>query len=204
MVIPNGSCIGIIGESGAGKSTLLDLLLGLNLPSSGQILIDGKEIRECLREWQKGIGYVPQEVFLTDDSLKRNIAFGLKDQDIDVKKIEKAIHLAKLDDFVSALEEGLDTKVGERGVRISGGQKQRIGIARALYENPSVLVLDEATSSLDVMTEREVMNSIRELIGSKTIIIVAHRMSTMADTDFLFKIENGTLGEKTFYKDTQD
>ena len=204
LVIPNGSCIGIIGESGAGKSTLLDLLLGLNLPSSGQILIDGKEIGECLREWQKGIGYVPQEVFLTDDSLKRNIAFGLKDEDIDIKKIEKAIHLAKLDDFVSALEEGLDTKVGERGVRISGGQKQRIGIARALYENPSVLVLDEATSSLDVITEREVMNSIRELIGSKTIIIVAHRMSTMADTDFLFKIENGTLGEKIFYKDTQD
>ena len=112
--------------------------------------------------------------------------------------------MAKLDDFVSSLEEGLDTKVGERGVRISGGQKQRIGIARALYENPSVLVLDEATSSLDVITEREVMNSIRELIGSKTIIIVAHRMSTMADTDFLFKIENGTLGDKIFYKDTQD
>ena len=201
MIIPAGSCVGLIGESGAGKSTLLDLLLGLNQPSSGEILIDGKRLDENLRSWQKGIGYVPQDVFLTDDTLKRNIAFGLEEEDIDNEKIASAIKLAKLDTFVEGLPEKENTTVGERGVRISGGQKQRIGIARALYENPSVLVLDEATSSLDSSTEIEVMSSIRELIGTKTIIIVAHRISTMADSDFLYKIEKGKIGKKLFYQD---
>ena len=201
MIIPAGSCVGLIGESGAGKSTLLDLLLGLNKPSSGEILIDGKRLDENLRSWQKGIGYVPQDVFLTDDTLKRNIAFGLEEEDIDNEKIASAIKLAKLDTFVEGLPEKENTTVGERGVRISGGQKQRIGIARALYENPSVLVLDEATSSLDSSTEIEVMSSIRELIGTKTIIIVAHRISTMADSDFLYKIEKGKIGKKLFYQD---
>ncbi len=201
MIIPAGSCVGLIGESGAGKSTLLDLLLGLNKPSSGEILIDGKRLDENLRSWQKGIGYVPQDVFLTDDTLKRNIAFGLEEEDIDNEKITSAIKLAKLDNFVEGLPEKENTTVGERGVRISGGQKQRIGIARALYENPSVLVLDEATSSLDSSTEIEVMSSIRELIGTKTIIIVAHRISTMADSDFLYKIEKGKIGKKLFYQD---
>jgi ABC-type multidrug transport system fused ATPase/permease subunit len=201
MKIPAGSCVGLIGESGAGKSTLLDLLLGLNQPSTGEILIDGKRIQDNLRSWQRGIGYVPQEVFLTDDTLKRNIAFGLKDEDIDDEKVKSAIKLAKLDSFVAELQDGEDSSVGERGVRISGGQKQRIGIARALYENPSVLILDEATSSLDSATEIEVMSSIKELIGTKTIIIVAHRISTMADSNFLYRIENGTIGKKLFYKD---
>ena len=201
MIIPAGSCVGLIGERGAGKSTLLDLLLGLNQPSSGEILIDGKRLDENLRSWQKGIGYVPQDVFLTDDTLKRNIAFGLEEEDIDNEKIASAIKLAKLDTFVEGLPEKENTTVGERGVRISGGQKQRIGIARALYENPSVLVLDEATSSLDSSTEIEVMSSIRELIGTKTIIIVAHRISTMADSDFLYKIEKGKIGKKLFYQD---
>ncbi len=201
MIIPAGSCVGLIGESGAGKSTLLDLLLGLNKPSSGEILIDGKRLDENLRSWQKGIGYVPQDVFLTDDTLKRNIAFGLEEEDIDNEKIASAIKLAKLDTFVEGLPEKENTTVGERGVRISGGQKQRIGIARALYENPSVLVLDEATSSLDSSTEIEVMSSIKELIGTKTIIIVAHRISTMADSDFLYKIEKGKIGKKLFYQD---
>jgi len=201
MIIPAGSCVGLIGESGAGKSTLLDLLLGLNQPSSGEILIDGKRLDKNLRSWQKGIGYVPQDVFLTDDTLKRNIAFGLEEEDIDNEKITSAIKLAKLDTFVEGLPEKENTTVGERGVRISGGQKQRIGIARALYENPSVLVLDEATSSLDSSTEIEVMSSIRELIGTKTIIIVAHRISTMVDSDFLYKIEKGKIGKKLFYQD---
>ena len=136
MIIPAGSCVGIIGESGAGKSTLLDLLLGLNQPTSGEILIDGKKLSDNLRSWQRGIGYVPQEVFLTDDTLKRNIAFGLEEEDIDDEKIASAIKLAKLNSFVDALPNKENTTVGERGVRISGGQKQRIGIARALYENP--------------------------------------------------------------------
>tara|TARA_B100000530_G_scaffold236039_1_gene153268 strand:- start:1418 stop:3070 length:1653 start_codon:yes stop_codon:yes gene_type:complete len=201
MIIPAGSCVGLIGESGAGKSTLLDLLLGLNQPSSGEILIDGKRLGDNLRSWQKGIGYVPQDVFLTDDTLKRNIAFGLEEEDIDNEKIASAIKLAKLDSFVEGLPKKENTTVGERGVRISGGQKQRIGIARALYENPSVLVLDEATSSLDSSTEIEVMSSIKELIGTKTIIIVAHRISTMADSDFLYKIEEGKIGKKLFYQD---
>lgn len=201
MKIPAGSCVGLIGESGAGKSTLLDLLLGLNQPSTGEILIDGMKLKDNLRSWQRGIGYVPQEVFLTDDTLKRNIAFGLKDEDIDNEKIKSAIKLAKLESFVAELQDGENTSVGERGVRVSGGQKQRIGIARALYENPSVLVLDEATSSLDSTTEIEVMSSIRELIGTKTIIIVAHRISTMADSDFLYRIEGGKIGSKLFYKD---
>ncbi len=201
MIIPAGSCVGIIGESGAGKSTLLDLLLGLNQPTSGEILIDGKKLSDNLRSWQRGIGYVPQEVFLTDDTLKRNIAFGLEEEDIDDEKIASAIKLAKLNSFVDALPNKENTTVGERGVRISGGQKQRIGIARALYENPSILVLDEATSSLDSSTEIEVMSSIKELIGTKTIIIVAHRISTMADSDFLYRIEKGKIGKKLSYQD---
>lgn len=201
MIIPAGSCVGIIGESGAGKSTLLDLLLGLNQPTSGEILIDGKKLSDNLRSWQRGIGYVPQEVFLTDDTLKRNIAFGLEEEDIDDEKIASAINLAKLNSFVDALPNKENTTVGERGVRISGGQKQRIGIARALYENPSILVLDEATSSLDSSTEIEVMSSIKELIGTKTIIIVAHRISTMADSDFLYRIEKGKIGKKLSYQD---
>ena len=201
MIIPAGACVGLIGESGAGKSTLLDLLLGLNQPTSGEILIDGNRLDDNLRSWQKGIGYVPQDVFLTDDTLKRNIAFGLEEEDIDNEKITSAIKLAKLDSFVDGLPDKENTTVGERGVRISGGQKQRIGIARALYENPSVLVLDEATSSLDSSTEIEVMSSIKELIGTKTIIIVAHRISTMADSDFLYRIEKGKIGKKLFYQD---
>ena len=195
-----GSCVGFIGESGAGKSTLLDIILGLIKPSSGFISVDETNIYDDLRSWQNKIGYVPQEIYLTDDTLRRNIAFGLNDSEIDDKKIDQALEYAQLKDFIYSLEAGLDAKVGERGVRLSGGQRQRIGMARALYNDPSILVLDEATSSLDAKTEREVMAAVKELKNNKTIIIVAHRTSTMSDCNYIYRLNEGVLSEKISYK----
>jgi ABC-type multidrug transport system fused ATPase/permease subunit len=191
--IPMGKTIGLIGQSGEGKSTLIDILLGLLKPSGGHIMVDGKDIHSNLTLWQKKIGYVPQTIFLTDDSLRRNIAFGLPDNEIDEKLINMALRLSKLDEYINLLPEGLDTSVGERGLRLSGGQRQRIGIARALYNDPEVLVLDEATSSLDIETEKYVMESITGLHGIKTIIIVTHRLSTIKNVDFLYLLKNGKL-----------
>ena len=191
--IKNGESIGFIGASGAGKSTLVDILLGLLYPTSGEILLDGKDVHQNIRIWQKNIGYVPQFIFLTDDTLRRNVAFGLPEIEIDDEAVKSAIKLAQLEDFVAGLPKGLDTMVGERGVRLSGGQRQRIGIARALYHDPMVLVLDEATSSLDTATEKSVMESVKSLRGNKTIVTVAHRLSTISDCDRLYKLENGFI-----------
>lgn len=193
LSIQKGESVGLIGTSGAGKSTLVDVLLGLIRPSSGEILIDGQNINESMRSWQNLIGYVQQSIFLTDDTLRRNIAFGLRDDEIDDSLVRLAVKAAQLDQFVQDLSDGINTFVGERGVRLSGGQRQRIGIARALYHNPPVLVFDEATSALDIDTEVEVMESIKSLRGARTMIIIAHRLSTIEHCDKVFRLERGQL-----------
>jgi len=196
LSIPKGCSVGVIGGSGAGKSTLVDIILGLLVPTSGAVMIDGVDIQTNVRGWQDLIGYVPQSIFLTDDSLRRNVAFGLPDDQIDERAVLRAVSAAQLDDLVRELPQGLGTLVGERGVRLSGGQRQRIGIARALYHNPPVLVLDEATSSLDTATERGVMDSVTALHGEKTVIIVAHRLSTVEHCDRLYRVEHGKVVEQ--------
>jgi ABC-type multidrug transport system fused ATPase/permease subunit len=189
-----GQMIGFVGTSGAGKSTLIDCILGLIVPSSGNLIIDGVKItNKNVKSWQKNIGYVPQVIYLLDASLRENIAFGISIDLIDEEKLGNAIKKAQLSDFVSDLPKGLDTFVGERGVRLSGGQRQRIGIARALYNDPSVLVLDEATSALDNETESEVMNAVESLQGSRTILLIAHRFSTIKNCDHIYKMENGKV-----------
>ena len=199
ITIPHGASVGFFGGSGSGKSTLIDIILGLITPEDGVLKVDGVDIDSNLRGWQDQIGYVPQSIFLTDDTLRRNVALGIAEDKIDDKLVSKAIYLAQLEFFVNELPDKLETIVGERGDRLSGGQLQRIGIARALYHDPSVLVLDESTSALDGETENAVMRVIRSLQGKKTIIIVAHRLSTLEHCDFLFCLEKGTLvdGGKT-------
>lgn len=197
LTITPGTSVGFIGGSGAGKSTLVDIILGLLTPVSGTVTVDGVDIQTNLRGWQDQIGYVPQSIYLTDDSLRRNVAFGLPADQIDEAAVWRAIHAAQLEQFVADLPQGLDTTVGEHGVRLSGGQRQRVGIARALYHDPGVLVLDEATSSLDTATERDVMEAVRALQGDKTLIIVAHRLSTIEHCGRLFRLEQGRLVEES-------
>ena len=195
--IKSGQSIGFIGKSGAGKSTLIDIILGLLNSTEGSIFIDKKELNHLnLKSWQKNIGYVPQSAYFLDDSLKNNIAFGIPISQIDEEKIKKAINLAQLEDLVSSMPDGYETLIGESGIRLSGGQRQRIAIARALYDDPSILVLDEATSSLDTKTEIEVMKAVDDLKGKKTLMIIAHRYSTVKNCDFLFKLENGEIISK--------
>jgi ABC-type multidrug transport system fused ATPase/permease subunit len=193
--IARGTTVGFIGGSGVGKSTLVDALLGLLPLEHGRILADGVDIHDDLRAWQNQIGYVPQSIYLTDDSIRRNIAFGLPDEDIDEASVQRAVAAAQLDVFIAQLPAGLDTVAGERGVRLSGGQRQRIGIARALYHNPAVLVLDEATSSLDTDTENSVMQAISALHGAKTILIVTHRPNTLKYCDRVIRIERASVHE---------
>ena len=193
LQIDKGEAVGIVGPSGAGKSTLIDIFLGLLSPSSGAVLVDGRNITENRRSWQNQVGYVPQSIYLLDDTLRRNVALGIALENIDETAIVKAIRAAQLEEFVTSLPNGLDTVVGERGVRLSGGQRQRIGIARALYSNPPILVLDEATSSLDTETEKGVMDAVKELQGLKTVVIVAHRLSTVSYCSKIFNIEDARL-----------
>jgi ABC-type multidrug transport system fused ATPase/permease subunit len=169
------------------------VLLGLLEPNSGIVRVDGRDIRSDIRGWQDQIGYVPQSIFLADDTLRRNVAFGLANEHIDDAAIMRALRAAQLEEFVKTLPDGLDTSVGERGIRLSGGQRQRIGIARALYHDPPVIVLDEATSSLDVEAERNVMEAVEALHGVKTIVIVAHRLSTTENCDRLYRLERGRV-----------
>jgi len=192
LKIKKGSTIGFVGQSGSGKSTLIDIIIGVLKPTSGVLKIDGKIIKD-IKSWQNNIGYVSQNIFLTDNSILMNVAFGIPKSKIDVKAVAEALKKAQLLEFVNSLPEGLETTIGERGVQLSGGQRQRIGIARALYHNPSVLVLDEATASLDSETEKEVMDSIHSFKGEKTIIIIAHRLSTLDFCDKLYKIENNEI-----------
>jgi len=189
LTIERGMSVGFVGASGVGKSTLIDIILGLLTPHAGYVKVDGMNIQENLRGWQDHIGYVSQSIFLTDDTLRRNIAFGLEEEIIDDDAVQGAIKAAQLEEFVNHLPEGLNTFVGERGVRLSGGQRQRIGIARALYHDPAVLVLDEATSALDTTTEKEVMKAVIALHGTKTLLIVAHRMSTVSHCDWLYDMD---------------
>jgi ABC-type multidrug transport system fused ATPase/permease subunit len=191
--IKKGTTIGILGPSGSGKSTLIDIIIGLYPISQGSVLLDGVNIDSCIQNYQNLIGYVPQNIFMMDDSLKKNIAFGISDDNISDEQIQKVIKLAKIDEFINELDEGLNTIIGERGIRLSGGQRQRIGIARALYHNPQLLVLDEATSALDNKTESEIMNSVYSFQGDKTIIIVAHRHSTVEKCDKLYYLRNGKI-----------
>ena len=198
--ISYGEAVGFVGTSGAGKSTLVDIILGLLPPTMGQVKVDGVDIQSNVRAWQNNIGYVSQMTYLMDDTLRKNIAFGISDEDIDDAAVSSAINLAQLNDFVNSLSDGLNTMVGDRGIRLSGGQRQRIAIARALYHDPAVLVLDEATSSLDTATEQAVMESINALHGTKTLIIVAHRLSTVAHCDRLYRIESGKLVAEGSYE----
>lgn len=195
MTIPARSTVGIVGGTGAGKTTLVDLILGLFTPDGGEIRVDGRPITsQTVRAWQQSLGYVPQAIFLTDDTVAANIAFGVPKDQIDMAAVERAARTAVLHDFVvSDLTEGYNTVVGERGVRLSGGQRQRIGIARAIYRDPSLLIMDEATSALDNITERVVMEAVQNIRTEKTIILIAHRLTTVKDCDLIFLMENGRL-----------
>jgi ATP-binding cassette, subfamily B, bacterial PglK len=195
ICIEKGEAIGFVGPSGSGKSTLVDIIMGLLTPASGSVSVDGRDIQRNLRAWQDQIGYVPQSIYLTDDTLRRNIAFGLSDEQIDDAAVCRAVRATQLEDYINELPKGLATRVGERGVRLSGGQRQRIGIARALYHDPGVLVLDEATSALDTATERDVMRAVTALQGSKTVLIVAHRTSTVEHCDRLYRLVQGKVVE---------
>jgi ABC-type multidrug transport system fused ATPase/permease subunit len=193
--IQQGEFVGFIGPSGSGKSTLVDVIMGLLTPDSGQVIVDGQDIQQNIRIWQDQIGYVPQAIYLTDDTLRRNIAFGLPADQIDDEAVKRAIQAAQLEEFVAGLPDEIETVVGERGVRLSGGQRQRIGVARALYHDPCVLVLDEATSALDSATEEGVMRAAMALHGSKTVIVVAHRLTTVEHCDRLYRMDQGRVVE---------
>ena len=195
LKIEKGQTIGFVGPSGSGKSTLVDIIIGLHKPFSGGVFVDGKSINENYRGWSQNIGYVPQNIFLTDNSIIENVALGTSIDKIKKQAAIKALKSAQLLNFVKSTKDGIYSRVGEHGVKLSGGQRQRLGIARALYHNPDVLILDEATASLDSDTEKEVMNSIRLLKRDKTILIIAHRLSTLQDCDYLFKIDNGYLNK---------
>ena len=187
--IPVGSTVGIFGESGIGKTTLINIILGLIKPSIGAIEVNGVSIYKNIEDWQKQIGYVPQDTFLTDDTIRKNIAFAIPDNEIDDEAVKKAIKDSKLDKFVQNLEHNFNTKVGEFGDRISGGQRQRIAIARSLYNNPKILIFDEFTNFLDSITEKEIINEVNALKGKKTIIMITHRLSTLEKCDKVYEID---------------
>ena len=189
--VPKGAFVGIVGPSGAGKTTFVDILLGLLRPAKGRILVDGVDVWQDIRAWQANIAYVPQTIYLIDGTIRENIALGMRPEDIDDDKVRRVLKMAELHDFVAAQPEGINAMVGERGVRLSGGQRQRIGIARALYQEPEVLILDEATSSLDSATEESITHTILKLKGEITILSIAHRVSTLAECDFKVKFAEG-------------
>ncbi len=191
--IRKGQSVAFVGESGGGKSTLVDIVLGLLTPQQGMVCVDGTSIEHHIRKWHAKVGYIPQMIFLLDDTIRRNIAFGIPEEEISDERVWAVLKEAQLDDFVKSLELQLDAKVGERGTRLSGGQRQRIGIARALYHNPEVLIFDEATSALDTETEREVMEAIDSLHGMKTMIMIAHRLSTIENCDHVYSVGGGNV-----------
>ena len=193
LEIPKGKTVALIGPSGAGKTTLADIILGLLPPVSGVVRMDQHDVYENLRSWREKLGYIPQSIYLSDDTIRNNVAFGIYEEQIDEDAIWKALEKAQLKEFVQGLENGLDTYVGDRGVRLSGGQRQRIGIARALYHDPEILVLDEATSALDSSTEQAVMESIESLQGLKTMIIIAHRLTTIKNADLVYEVSGGNV-----------
>lgn len=193
MVIPVGKSVGIVGSSGSGKTTAIDILLGLLPLQAGQVLVDGIDIREDYDGWLAHLGYIPQMIFMLDDTIRANVAFGVPAKNVDDTQVWKALEEAQLKEFVQSLPDGLDTTIGERGVRLSGGQRQRIGIARALYTDPELLIFDEATSALDNETEAAIMESINALHGRKTLVIIAHRLTTIEECDMVYRVENGKI-----------
>lgn len=193
MQIPVGSSVGIVGGSGSGKTTIVDILLGLLKVKDGHVYADGQDVMEHYRGWLKNIGYIPQMIFLLDDDIRHNVAFGVPEEEIDEEKLWYALKEAQLDEFIKTLPEGVHTGIGERGIRISGGQRQRIGIARALYNDPEVLILDEATSALDNDTEAAIMESINHFMGKKTLVIIAHRLQTIEKCDMVYRVEDATI-----------
>jgi len=199
LEIPRGASVALVGPTGAGKSTLVNLLVGLLEPTAGDILIDDHDLSVGAAVWQRRIGYVPQDIFLLDDTIRANVALGVADRDIDEAALRRALAAAQLDDFVAALPAGDRTVLGERGARLSGGQRQRIGIARALYRKPAVLVLDEATSALDTTTESALTAAVEQLRGTHTVILIAHRLSTVRRCDRIFFLEHGRLTAQGTY-----
>lgn len=197
LTIDKNTSVAFVGSSGAGKTTAADLILGLLEPQNGMVTVDGMDIANYMQSWHDCIGYIPQVIYLMDDTIRANIAFGIPENEIDEQAIRIALKEAQLDEFVSTLKDGLDTVIGDRGVKLSGGQRQRIGIARALYRNPEVLILDEATSALDNETEKEVMEAIDGLHGTRTLIVIAHRLSTIKKCDKIYEVGNGKVIEKT-------
>ena len=201
LAFRKGESIALVGKSGSGKTTLVDVLLGLLMPESGDIKVDGQSIYANLRGWQDLLGYIPQSIFLTDSTIERNIAYGVAPEEIDSDRLQQAIEAAQLEDLIAQMPEGVKTRIGERGVRVSGGQRQRIGIARALYHGREILVLDEATSALDTETEALVSSAINALAGSKTLIIIAHRYSTIEKCDRVYELSNGRLKQSGTYSE---
>lgn len=199
--IAKGKAVAFVGSSGAGKTTMVDMLLGLLTPESGDVSIDGESIFSNLSAWQKNIGYIPQSIYLSDETLRSNIAFGLPEKSIEDDKVIRALDLAQLSDLIKTLPDGLDTILGENGTRLSGGQRQRVGIARALYHDPEVLVMDEATSALDNITEKQITNAIETLKGDRTIIIIAHRLTTVMNCSKLYLMEQGRIIEEGTYSE---
>ena len=199
LTISKGEAIGFVGESGAGKTTIIDLLLGLLKPQQGTVYVDGKDIQKNLSAWQRNIGYIPQSIYLADESLCNNIAFGIPEEEIDQDKIEEAVELAQLETMVNRLPNGIDTMIGENGTRISGGQRQRVGIARALYHKPDILIMDEATSALDNITEKQITKAIEALKGDRTLIMIAHRLTTVQNCDKLYLMKNGYVIDSGTY-----
>lgn len=195
LTIKIGTSVGIVGTTGAGKSTIVDVLLGLLRISDGSIKADGADVLDPAnyRKWLKNVGYIPQTIFMLDDTIRKNIAFGIPEDEIDEKRLWEVAKEAQLDEFIKSLPEGMETGIGERGIRISGGQRQRIGIARALYEDPEVLILDEATSALDNDTEAAIMDAINRLHGQKTLVIIAHRLQTIEKCDEVYRVEDGKI-----------
>ncbi|HSK40180.1 MAG TPA: ABC transporter ATP-binding protein [Arenibaculum sp.] len=204
LTIPAGAAVGFVGSTGAGKSTLVDIILGLLEPERGSVRVDGVDIRQSgVSAWQMAIGYVPQSIYLLDDTIRRNIALGLDDGDIDEDALSTAVRTAQLETFVKSQPDGLDAVIGEQGVRLSGGERQRIGIARALYHNPEVLILDEATSSLDNATERAIIGAVEALKGRRTIIMIAHRLTTVRNCDTLYFLKKGRIEAQGSYSELE-
>jgi ATP-binding cassette subfamily C protein len=201
LVIRRGEAIGIVGPSGAGKSTLVDVLLGILPPERGAVRADGVDVQECLGAWHRVLGYVPQSIYLFDGTLQQNIALGLDDEEVDPEALQRALDAANLSRFVAGLPEGLQTPVGERGVRISGGQRQRVAIARALYQDPRILLMDEATSALDNVTEKAVMEAVDSLKGERTVLLIAHRLTSVRNCDRIVYMQEGRVAAVGTYED---
>ena len=197
LVIPKNRSVAFIGPSGAGKTTIADVILGLMQPRKGRVTVDGADIYRSIASWHRLVAYIPQNIYLIDDTIRANVTFGTAEGEVDDDRVWQALQSAQLDDFVRSLDHGLDTIVGDQGVKLSGGQRQRIGIARALYNDPEVLVLDEATSALDNETEKAVMDAINSLQGSKTMVIIAHRLTTVRGCDIVYEVKGGRITRLT-------